>query len=50
MRPPMPLAFAVCSLVSTTGRSARGRAEQAAFDAPFVRARTGRGAEAASAC
>lgn len=45
----MPLAFAVCWLVSATDRSARARAERAAFDAQFVRAQTGLGAEAASA-
>ena len=45
----MPLAFFVCWLVSTLDRSAQANRERAAFEAQFVRAETGIGAEGASA-
>ncbi len=45
----MPLAFLVCFVVSKLDRSRAAMAERAAFDAQYVRAQTGIGAEGASA-
>jgi cation/acetate symporter len=45
----MPLAFAGCWIVSLMDRSAQARTEAARFEAQYVRAQTGIGAEGASA-
>ena len=45
----MPLAFAACYLVSIMDRSPQGLAESERFEAQYVRAQTGLGAEAAAA-
>ena len=44
----MPAAFIGCWLFSVLDRSARGRSEQAKFDAQYVRSQTGIGAEGAA--
>ena len=45
----MPLAFFCCWIFSVTDGSEAGKAEQAAFEAQYVRGQTGIGAEGAAA-